>query len=151
MKNCECADSREYLIIGVWKFHEESDRIEVLQEHTVDTPYCASDNIKPLNISEQAKVAFWFERNDKSGELMYCDISLEGEVPAEKVEKTKIRLNDNLTALLSDSKKTFFYSLSRINTADGEPILVFSKPKAEATAGAKHFSMLASHHEEQKS
>lgn len=117
-----------------------------MREHIVDYPYAPSDNIKPLNISEQAKVAFWFERNDKSGELMYCEIPIDGEVPAESIAKTKIRLNDDLSALLSDSKKTFFYSLARINTADGEPILVFSKPKAQAVPGARRVSVLESSH-----
>ena len=95
-------------------------------------------------------MAFWFEKNEHSGELIYCEIPIEDDVPAEKPEKIKIRLNDDLTSLLDDPKKTFFFSLARINTADGEPIRVFSKPKGVAASSKnanKQLSLLASLHQ----
>lgn len=99
------------------------------REYTIEEPYAPRENIRPLHVSEQAECAFWFETNNLS-ELVYCEVSLtEDSQPT----KTPIRLNSDLQSLLREPDKIFTFTLARINTKNGEPLLVYSKP-AEGTA-----------------
>ena len=52
---------REFLIIAFWQYDEQNDEIKVIREYVCDAPFIDSGNNRPLRISEQAKVAFWYE------------------------------------------------------------------------------------------
>ena len=47
----------------------------MIKEYTIDKPFAIKDNIRPVTISEQAEVAFWFERNENN-EPVYTEVSL---------------------------------------------------------------------------
>ena len=101
------------------------DSIKMLREYVIDKPIVPIDNVRPLHISEQAECAYWFEVNNMQ-ELVYCEVSLlhEGE-PL----RSSLREVHELKEQLKNPEMTFTFTLNRINTKLGEPILVYSKPK----------------------
>ena len=72
---CSCNQIREYLIVAFWTYDEEEDTIKMHREYVIDKPFAPQNNVRPLNISEQAECAFWFEVNNNL-ELVYCEVSL---------------------------------------------------------------------------
>ena len=129
---------REYLIIAFWRYDSQRDDINILREYVIDSPIILKDSVRPLRISEQAQVAYWFERCANEGEFNYCEVSL---VNDGEPEKKTIRLNPDLQKQLTEANLTFTFSLARINTKEGEPILVYSKPKLDGR-GKKRVSII---------
>ena len=107
----------------------------------MDNCYAPKDNVRPLNISEQATVAYWFEAS-KSDELIYCEVSLTED---HEPRRTTIRNSRDLEDQLRDPEMTFTFTLARINTKQGEPILVYSKPTLavkEMLSGGRRTSVM---------
>lgn len=82
----------EYLLIAFWQYDEERDRIDMVREYEVTQPFSPTDCLRLVRLSEQAKVAFWFEKGGKD-ELVYREVSLEN--PGEP-DKISIRFNQDL-------------------------------------------------------
>lgn len=101
----------------------------MVKEYTVDSPIVAKENVKPLHISEQAEVAYWFEC-DANDKLVYCEVSLDDMGDCEKIS---LHTEDALKSQLSVQKNLFTYTLSRVNLMNGERILVYSVPNLAQT------------------
>ena len=123
--------TREYLIVAFWDFNADLDTISMAREYTIDAPFAVKDNLRPLHISEHAECAFWFERSERD-EVVIAEVSLRE--PAEPT-KTNLRLATELGELLNDPMRTYSFSLTRINTSDGEQMLVYSKPSSKVSGG----------------
>ena len=120
------------------------DDINLLREYLVDAPIVLKDNVRPLRISAQADAAYWFERSPNENEFLYAEVSLtHGGEP----DKKPIRLNPDLLDQLKEVNLTFTFSVSRINTKSGEPILVYSKPNLSAAGGKRRVSVIQSQKE----
>ena len=68
-------ESREYLIITRWDYNPYNDEMVPNKEYVIDKPAVKNGNIRPLMVSKECGVAYFFELDDKDN-IMYCEIDL---------------------------------------------------------------------------
>ena len=65
------------MIITKWRYDPKEDEVNCIHEYYIDRPAITEKNERPLFISRDAKVAYFFEQNEQL-DPVYCEIPLTG-------------------------------------------------------------------------
>ena len=89
----------------------------------MENPAIKTNNLRPLFISREAKVAYFFELNS-ANEPVYCELPLDEDT--QEVKKIILRHSVELRDIVTSQKSLLNRYFGRINL-DGKPVLVYSK------------------------